>query len=60
MPKALCIVGIVVAALVLLLFGLDLAISVPFGRQSLMMDVGFVICALILGALSYLTLREQK
>ena len=60
MPKALCIVGIVVAVLLLLLFGLDLGIRIPFGRQSMMMDIGFVLCALMLGAISYLTLREQK
>ena len=30
MPKVLCIVGMVVAVLLLLVFGLDLAIQFPF------------------------------
>jgi len=61
MPKALCIVGIVTAALVLLVFGLDLAIGLPpFNKASMMMDVAFVVCAGILGYLSWTTLREQE
>jgi len=60
MPKALCIVGTVVAVLMLLVFGLDLAAGFPFHRGSLTMDVGCVACALILGYLSWSTLREQK
>lgn len=59
MPKALCIVGAMVAVLLLLLFGLDLAVKFPFGRANLVMDIGFVICALVLGLLSWTTLREQ-
>jgi hypothetical protein len=60
MPKALCIVGIVVAVLLLLLFGLDLAIGFPFGRQSIIMSVGFVLSSLVLASLSWLTFKEQK
>jgi len=60
MPKALCIVGTVVAALLLLAFGLDLAVEFPFRRASLTMDVGCVLCSLILGYVSWMTLREQK
>jgi hypothetical protein len=59
MPKALCILGTVVAVLLILVFGLDLAVGFPFGRVSPTMSVGFVICAAILGFLSWMTLREQ-
>ncbi len=65
MPKALCIAGIVVAGLLLLLFGLDLTTSLlldggfPFNGVNKIMDIGFVISAGILGYLSWSTLREQ-
>ncbi|HUT11997.1 MAG TPA: hypothetical protein VMY42_15965 [Thermoguttaceae bacterium] len=61
MPKALCIAGIVIAALVFLIFGLDLAIGLPpFNKASMMMDAAFVVCGAILGYLSWTTLREQE
>jgi hypothetical protein len=59
MPKALCIVGMVVAVLLVILFGLDLAVKIPFARISGMMDVGFILCSLALGYLSWSTFREQ-
>jgi hypothetical protein len=59
MPKVLCIIGTVVAALLLLVFGLDLIIKFPFNRVSVVMDVGFVLCTAVLGLLSWLTMREQ-
>ena len=59
MPKILCMVGIAVAAILLVLFGLDLAMSFPFGRASYVMDIGFVISSLLLAYLSWATLREQ-
>ena len=61
MPKALCIAGMVVGVLLFLIFALDLAIGFPFGRAHKMplMDVGFAICAALLGFLSWTTLREQ-
>ena len=46
MPKAFCITGAVVAILLLLVFGIDLiAAGFPFDRQSLMIDIGMVICS---------------
>jgi len=60
MSKSLCLVGTVVAALLLLIFGLDLAIRVPFHRASMTMDIGILVCAVILGYVSWITLREQK
>jgi hypothetical protein len=60
MPKALTIGGMVVSAVLLLLFGLDLAIEIPFQRISPLMDIGVVICALMLGYMSWTTLREIR
>jgi hypothetical protein len=60
MSKALCVLGIVVAAATLLVFGLDLIIRVPFQRISLTMDIGLVLCSLLVGLGSWTTLREQK
>jgi hypothetical protein len=60
MPKALCLVGTTVAVLLLLVFGFDLVLAFPFRRVSLPMDVGFLVCALALGYVSWTTLKEQK
>jgi hypothetical protein len=60
MPKALCISGSVVAVLMLLVFGLDLAIAVPFGRASMAMDVAALVSAAMLAVLSWTTLKEQR
>ncbi len=59
MPKALCISGIVISVLLLIVFILDLAVKFPFGGTSTMMDVSFIICAVVLGYLSWTTFREQ-
>jgi energy-coupling factor transporter transmembrane protein EcfT len=59
MAKALCMSGMVVAILIAILFTLDLVAKIPFRRASLMMDVSLVICAIILGLISWMTLREQ-
>ena len=59
MPKALCIIGMVVAILVLILFSLDLAIALPFARASMTLDIVFVISAAVLAYLSWTTLKEQ-
>ncbi|HVU87892.1 MAG TPA: hypothetical protein VHD36_11270 [Pirellulales bacterium] len=58
MPRALSISGIVVAILLILVFGLDVALGFPFGGASKTMDIGFCIAALLLGYLSWSTLRE--
>ena len=60
MPKALCLVGSVVAVLLLLVFGLDLAFRFPFHRASPTMDIGILLCSLALGYMSWTTLKEQK
>ena len=62
MPKALCWAGLVIAILVLLLFLFDLVMPsslAPFQKESVVLDVLFIICAGALGALSWFTLKEQ-
>ena len=60
MPKALSIIGMVVAILLLLVFGLDLAIEFPFQRADIYIDIGLVVGALALAYLSWTTYREVK
>ena len=60
MSKALTIVGMVVAGLVALLFAVDLAVGIPFSRASMMMDIGALIAAAILGYLSWDALRDVR
>jgi hypothetical protein len=59
MPKVLTIIAMVIAGLVLLVFTLDVAIGIPFKKASLVMDIGFIVCAAALGYLSWTTYREQ-
>jgi len=60
MPKALCLVGSVVAVLLFLVFGLDLLSGFPFRRESMTMDIGCLVCSICLGYMSWTTIREQK
>jgi hypothetical protein len=60
MAKAFSVFGMVVSIIFLLVFSLDLAIQMPFGRASLLADIGFLICGLLLGYMSWLTYREQS
>lgn len=60
MPKALTISGMVIAALVLVIFLLDLVLGFPFSSASRTMDVGFIIAALLLGFLGWSSYRELK
>jgi hypothetical protein len=64
MPKALCILGMVVAILLGVFFLADLAVlRVASGAVSpamnTIMDVGFIVCAVMLGYISWSTWREQ-
>ena len=59
MPKALCLTGMVIAIVVFLLFLLDLILGFPFQGASKLLDVVFVICAGVLGFISFTTFREQ-
>lgn len=58
MAKGLTMAAIVIAVLTLVLFGLDLAIAVPFNKQSIFLDIVFVICGLVIGILGFTTWRE--
>ena len=59
MARAMSIAGLVVAGLLLIVFGFDLALEIPFGRANWVMDVGFVVCAAILGYMSWDALAES-
>ncbi|HTQ37907.1 MAG TPA: hypothetical protein VMJ32_02705 [Pirellulales bacterium] len=61
MSKALSIIGMLIAFLILLVFALDLAIKVPFGGMSASgtMDIGMIIGSAILAYLSWSAYREQ-
>jgi hypothetical protein len=59
MPKVLSIFGMAISAVLLLIFGMDLAMGFPFDGQSSVMDIGFLICAGALGYLSWNAFREQ-
>jgi hypothetical protein len=52
--------GMLIAILILLIFTLDLAVSIPFGRASRAMDIGLIVCGAILLYLSWAAYREQS
>lgn len=59
MPKIMTIIGILLSALIVLVFGIDLAIGIPFLKASMLMDITFIVCGLLLAYLSWATMREQ-
>ncbi len=67
MPKALCITGMVISILLAILFFTDLLggwffpTLAPFGGASYKswMGIWFLLCAAVLGWLSWTTLKEQ-
>lgn len=54
------IVGFAVAAVLVILFGFDLAMAVPFEQVSLLMDVTYLFCGIILGWLSWSCFRDLR
>lgn len=67
MPKALCLIGLVLASLVFLIFLLDLVLGLsglltmaPLRAASPLMDVIFMIAAGGLAYVSWTTYREQR
>ena len=60
MAKGLTIIAMVIAVLVLVLFGLDSAIKIRFDGVNKLMDTVFVICATGLGYISWSTYKEVK
>ena len=65
MPKALCLISLVVAAILFLLFTADFGMSMagmsgaPLQGASMLMDIAFMVLSIILGVMSWLTFREQ-
>jgi hypothetical protein len=59
MPRAMCIIGTVVALLVVLLFGLDLFAAIPFKKVSVLMDAMMMVAGLMLAFASWQAMREQ-
>ncbi len=61
MPKALSIMGMLIAFLILLIFVLDLILGIPFGAAgaSKAMHIGMIICGAILAYVSWSAYREQ-
>ena len=61
MPKALCVVSLIISALVLLLFLLDMIVGVPFGGAGgLMGHLGMIIGAATIGTFSVFTFMECR
>ncbi len=62
MPKALSIMGMLIAFLILLVFVLDLTLHIPFGgtNAGISMHVGMIIGAGVLAYLSWAAYREQS
>ena len=60
MPRILAIAGMVVAGLMLLIFGLDIAVGLPFGRADSTIDIGFIVSSLILAYLSWSAFRDVR
>jgi hypothetical protein len=59
MAKALAYLGMTAAVIMLAVFGAHLGLVSPRPMATLIMDIGFIVCALLLGYLSWITYREQ-
>ena len=66
MQKGLCIAALSIAVIVFALFLADLILGLlgmyqvaPFKYANMIIDIVFVVCALILGIMSWYTLKEQ-
>lgn len=60
MTRVMCAIGIIVAILLVIVFGLDAFLKVPFGAVNMTIDVAMIISGLMLGYAGWATLREQK
>ena len=58
--KTLCFIGIIFGALAVLLFGLDLATQIPFGRPSWTLNIGFIIMGILLVYMGWTTQKEMR
>lgn len=60
MSKVVSLVGLIIAALVVVLFVADLIAGFPFQRVSLPADVGFIISGLIVAYLSWSIMERAR
>ncbi len=67
MPKALCLIGLVIASLVFLIFLLDLVLGLgglknmaPFHSASILMDIIFMLASGGLCYAAWLSFKEQR
>lgn len=60
MPKALALMGLVISVLILILMSVDMALSPATSGAKLVFNIGFILCAIALGAMSFLVYREFK
>ena len=58
--KMLCLVSMIVAGLVVLVFLLDAALGMPFGRASILLDILFVVGAAFVLWQGFETNRELR
>jgi threonine/homoserine/homoserine lactone efflux protein len=58
--KSLALAGLVISGLVVVLFVADLAAAFPFRRTSVLLDLAFIACGLILAYLSWSLLDGGK
>lgn len=59
LTKCFTLFGFTVAAVHIILFGLDLAIAWPLQRASILFDINCVVCGILLSCLSWGTFRDQ-
>lgn len=66
MQKGLCITALTISVIVFAIFLADLVLGLmgnvtiaPFKYANMIMDIVFVVCALIVGVLSWFTFKEQ-
>ncbi|MCE9546584.1 MAG: hypothetical protein K8T25_13840 [Planctomycetia bacterium] len=59
MVKGLCITGMAFGALLVVIFGIDLAIGMPFGRPSAKMNIVFIVAGILLALMGWSLQREQ-
>jgi hypothetical protein len=58
MAKIACIFGLIVALALLVVFGLDIGMGIPFLGSNKIMDIGFIVASLLLAYISFATFRE--
>ncbi len=66
MQKGLCIAALSIAVIVFALFLADLILGLaeqyqlaPFKHANLIIDIVFIVCSVVLGVMSWFTLKEQ-